>query len=403
MSDVAEETFARAGVFTRGTELPADAALEIIDTSNAFEALHHEWEALQSSSAAAHNVFQTYAWCAAWYERYGADTPGVELHVIVGRHRDRVVMIWPTMRVRHGPVSIIKWLSDPFAQYGDVLIANDCDKSKWLDAAWQQMTHADDIDGIALRYVREDAAVHGFLRSKCRTVADENEAPYLDLTAFGSADDYSKSLSRNQRSQRSKLRKKLERTGDMAFDVYRDGARFKWAIDEALRLKRQWLEEHGFKADILTGAGFDQFFNRLGRGEDSELTAAAGVLSRDGTPISIDLGFHYKNQYFGYLLVQDQALLELSPVKVHLDHLQKWTVENGFKRFDLMIPSDPYKQHWASDEVQVRDFAVPTGVWGFAYCNAYLGWIRPRLKRLYHATPAQIRRPIIDLLSRRNH
>ncbi len=392
------EDLQTGGACSRGVaiclDLPEGSSLEVVKTTDELMQLGPEWNALQAEHAPAHTVFQTHKWCAAWFERYGAGNPHIKLNTIVGRENGRVVMIWPMMIVRHGPVSVMKWLTDPYAQYGDIVAAPSAFRLAWLEAAWKAITNSD-IDGISLRYVREGSIAHRFLSQKHVKTADNNAAPFLDLTPYSDVDAYSSALSRNQRSQRSKLGKRLSKTGNVSFAVYRSGTELKAAIDSGLALKRRWLKEQAFKADILTEPGFEGFLSDLAYEQPSGMNVAAGVLSRNDEVLSVDIGLHYKNEYFGYLLVQDVELLEQSPIKVHLDLLQKWTVERGFTRFDLMIPNDGYKAHWASGEVKVDDFVLATNLWGAAYCNGYLGWLRPKLKRIYHAMPASLRQAVV--------
>jgi CelD/BcsL family acetyltransferase involved in cellulose biosynthesis len=377
---------------------PLDAgALEVVRTGADLRAIAGEWQALERSTPA-HAVFQTYDWCEAWYRRYAELREGVRLHVIVGRRDGRIVFIWPLMATRHGPVWILKWLSDPFAQYGDVIVDPADAAWPWLEAAWGMIRGDSDIDGISLRHVRVDAAAHSFLARHLGAPVAHDEAPYLDLGAIDGIEAYHAALSRNQRAKRAKLRKRIEADGEVTFAVHRSGAGLADAISTALDFKREWLAARGYRTDVLLEPGFEAFVRELGHGEGERMTAAAGVMSRNGVPLSVDLGLHFKGSYFGYLIVQDQSLLDESPAKLHLDLLQKWTVEQGFHSFDLMLPSAPYKLHWANGTIGVDDFAHATSFKGHAYCGIYLKVLRPRVKQLYHALPAKLRRPLVDLL-----
>lgn len=371
--------------------------IEVVTTALELQRLSSAWLALERG-AAARTVFQTFHWCDAWYRRYAQGRDGVRLHVVVGRRDGRAVMVWPLMATRHGGVWILKFLSDPFAQYGDILVDGAEEPEVWIDAAWSAIAADASIDGVSLRHVRTDTCLHRLLAQRCGTPVERNVAPYLDLTGFGDAAAYHAALSRNQRAKRSKLRKRLERHGEIAFAVYREGPQFAAAIARALDFKREWLATRGYRTDVLLEPGFTEFVTELGRGDTEGMTAAAGVLSRDGTPLSVDVGIHFKGEYFGYLIVQDQLLLDESPAKLHLDLLQKWTVEHGFGRFDLMAPDAPYKMHWANATVAVDDFALATTLEGRLYCSLYLKTLRPHVKRLYHALPMRLRRPLVDLM-----
>ncbi len=362
---------------------PAAYGLQWVETLDDLMALEADWLELERTSARPNNFFQSFAWCSTWAEIYLGDSSRMALKTLVARDDGAVVMIWPLAAVRHGPVTVLQWLSDPVGQYGDVLIDKDADEAKWFSAAWTWITGDPNIDGIALKHVREDARAFSFLDSKCPPLPEEHLAPQLDLTPFSSSEEYSGALSRNQRSQRSKLRKKLEQDGAVSFDVYRGDSAFAQAVHDALAFKKAWLEERGLKANIIGDPRFQDLITKLGTADPS--AAAAGVLSSEGTPLSIDVAFTYEGRYFGCVIAENTSASAKSPTKVHLDLRQKACIEEGFSQFDMMLPASPFKAHWTDGSVVVKDFALAMNLWGLIYCSVYLGRVRPALKRLYYA------------------
>lgn len=375
---------------------PAATGLNWIETLEDLLALEKDWLALEEAGASPQNFFQSFAWCSAWAKIYLKEDPGTVVKTIVARENGTVVMIWPLMVVRQGPMSILKWMSDPVGQYGDVLIGGTTDRDKWLTLAWSRITADPDIDGIALQHVREDANAFEFLCGKCAALNDVSEAPQLDLTVFSSADDYSAALSRNQRSQRSKLRKKLEKDGAVSFDVHRGDDAFRHAVKNALAYKSAWLEERGLKADIIGDPRFEELITKLGSVDENAV--ATGVLSAAGTPLSIDVAFTYKGRYFGCVISENPDSIAKSPTKVHLDLRQKACVDDGFSEFDMMLPTSPFKAHWTNQSVAVRDFSRAMNLWGLLYCSVYLGRLRPAMKRLYYAVGTGPRTAILGIL-----
>ena len=65
----------------------------------------------------------------------------------------RLVLVWPLMEICSGPICVLRWLSDPYSQYGDVLIAGDAEPETALAAAWGQIRELPGIDAIRLRHV----------------------------------------------------------------------------------------------------------------------------------------------------------------------------------------------------------------------------------------------------------
>ncbi len=386
----------RAPAYTVST--PTGTGMHWVDNLEDLLALEEGWLTLEEASASPQNFFQSFAWCSVWAKIYLADNTGMAVKTIVARENGKIVMIWPLMVVRQGPITILKWLSDPVGQYGDVLIGGTADREKWLTLAWSRITTDPDIDGIALKHVREDANAYEFLCGKCATLSEVHQAPQLDLTAFSSAEDYAAALSRNQRKQRSKLHKKLQEDGAVSFDIYRGDQGFAQAVHDALAFKRAWLDERGLKADIIGDTRFEELLTTLGTADETAI--AAGVLSSAGTALSIDLAFTYKGRYFGCVISENAESSARSPTKVHLDLRQKACVDDGFSEFDMMLPTSAFKTHWTNRTVEVRDFARAMNLWGLLYCSVYLGHIRPALKRLYYAIGTGPRTVLLNVLGR---
>jgi len=376
---------------------PGDAVVDMdtVTDLDGLLALKDDWDRLEIEAGAPHNFFQSFTWCSAWARAYLTEGGDTWLRTVVGRRHGKVVMIWPLMVVRLGPLCILKWLSDPVAQYGDVLVERSEDAPAWLEAAWNRLTHDPGIDGISLRYVREDAAIHDFLARKSRKLPDPHTARFLDLTSFSSAQDHSGTLSGNQRKQRTKLRKKLEKMGDVGFRVASGGDGYGDMIRLALAFKQDWQNEHGLAGGVIDDPRFEQVFIDVAQGLDARATSLAGVLALDGVPLAIDLAFRFKDHYFGFVLTQYGPARPHSPAKVLLDLHQKWCIEEGYDQFDMMLPDDPYKLHWTDNAVTVDHFVVSTNLWGTLYCTLYLRTLRPYLKRLYRKMPPALRRRLI--------
>lgn len=380
------------------TGLPVGYTLDVVSDLASLLALKTDWERLEADAGAAHNFFQSFTWCSAWAEAYLSTSGDTWLRTIVGRRHGDVVMIWPLMVVRHGPLCILKWLSDPVAQYGDVLIEKYEETQAWLEAAWDQLTRDPGIDGISFRYVREDAAVYRLLDRKCRKLPDPHVARALDLKPYSTPKQYTGALSANQRKQRTKLHNRLESHGELGFRVASGGEGFNNMVRLALAFKQDWQEEHGLAGGVIDDPRFLRVFTDVAHGLDTRATSMVGILALDGVPLAIDLGFRFKNHYFGFVLTQFGPARSHSPAKVLLDLHQKWCVEERYGRFDMMLPDDPYKLHWTDKAVTVDHFVASTNLWGTFYCTFYLRTLRPFLKRLYRKMSPATRRRLLGSL-----
>jgi len=131
---------------------PRQSHFSLVSDLDAFKALESDWRKLETTSGRSHNVFQSFDWCYAWAKTYiGGDR---QLSIITGYHRGELAFVWPLMKVRHGPFSILRWLSEPFGQYGDILIATGEDPRLWLSGGFDFIKKLKGISTLRLRHVR---------------------------------------------------------------------------------------------------------------------------------------------------------------------------------------------------------------------------------------------------------
>ncbi len=128
-----------------------------------FQSLAAAWGELEAAAMSPRPVFQSYDWIAAWIRVYGRLAGENPLVVFAGYRDQRLVFAWPMMRQRLGGLTLLRWISDPFSQYGDVLAAGgECPRT-WMAASLDLIANVPGIDGIRLRHVRTDAAAYPFL------------------------------------------------------------------------------------------------------------------------------------------------------------------------------------------------------------------------------------------------
>jgi CelD/BcsL family acetyltransferase involved in cellulose biosynthesis len=385
---------ARAGERTpaHGLAATGPAAAPVIAVESdveAFLALEADWRALERQTAGPGQVFQSFDWCSAW-TRAGAGEPGVQLRIVTARVEGRLVLVWPLMQVRTGPFCVLRWLSDPYSQYGDVLVEAGAGSEPVLAAAWGHIRALPGIDAIRLRHVRADAAVAGFLARHCRPAGAADCAPCLDLTAYRDEAAYDQRYTRTQRRRRRRIRQKLEERGALDFRLLTGGPEFDRLIERVVAEKRAWLAARGLHSRPLADPRLTDFIRQLAAGSD--LQVALSVLSAGGEAVAFEIGLRYAQHHFGYITARDARLANTSPARLHTDMSQRRAMADGMRVFDLMVPGDPYKVSWSNVSVPVFDLYAPLTWLGRLYGFGYLEGLRPLMRRAYHAAPPGLRR-----------
>lgn len=363
------------------------------------ERLADDWRGLHGRSAHPHSVFQSAEWCLAWARHYAKPEHGIEPCVVTGYQDGSLVFLWPLMKVRKGPFTLLRWLSDPFAQYGDVLVAPGIDARPWCRGALELLRRLKGIDCLRLRHVRADAAIAPFLHEEFHRAGDTEEAPFLDLAAYPTEADYDKRYSREQRKRRGKIRKSLEAMGPVEFKTLPAGSLMDRAMEEAVSQKRLWLAERGLYSQPLMCALLEPFLREFSRSATGAISLVTSCLTAGNRPISWEIGLRCGTTHFGFITAHDTSLTDASPARLHMDLSQRQAIRDGMRVFDLMVPGDPHKQSWSSGRTEVHDFHAPLSLAGRLYGHGYLSLLRPLIRRLYFKAPATIRARFTRLFS----
>lgn len=370
---------------------PLNGPLSLATDMSALERLADDWRRLHALSAHPHGVFQSADWCLAWARHYAKSEHGIEPCVVTGYQDGVLVFLWPLMKVRKGPFTLLRWLSDPFAQYGDVLVAPGVDARPWCRGALELLRRLKGIDCLRLRHVRADAAIHPFLTEHFHRAGETDEAPFLDLTAYPTEAAYDKRYSREQRKRRGKIRKSLETMGPVEFATLPTGSLMDRAMAEAIAHKRGWLAERGLYSQPLMCALLEPFLRDLSRSATGAVSLVTSCLKAGNRPIAWEIGLRCGTTHFGFITAHDTSLTDASPARLHMDLSQRQAIRDGMRTFDLMVPGDPHKQSWSNGRTEVYDFHAPLSLAGRLYGHGYLSLLRPLIRRLYFNAPATVR------------
>ncbi|NNE22371.1 MAG: GNAT family N-acetyltransferase [Rhizobiales bacterium] len=369
-----------------------------ITSVDAMAGLRDDWNALAADEAGSIHGFQTFDWCYAWAKTH-CSPDGATPHIVMVYHGGRLVLVWPLMKTCIGPICVMRWLSDPFGQYGDVISVSDSYLDSYLDTAWKEICEKSGAATVRLRHVRTDATCHAFLANFCEIAEQPVSAPYLDLTPFNNLDAYDARYSRIQRRRRKRIAKHLEKFGEIKFIRLEETGHLNTLIDQIISQKTIWLRNRGYYSQALTGPHCAQFLKSLADQTDGSLKLVTTVLMAGKRAVSFEIGLRYKGRHMCLITAHDNNITDMSPGRLHMHHAQRQALADGQSTFDLMVPGDPYKQSWSNDAVQVADFYTSLNTRGRIFSHGFLKTVRPIIRRLYHAAPPKLRRKLIPLIA----
>ncbi|MGE0148563.1 MAG: GNAT family N-acetyltransferase [Parvibaculaceae bacterium] len=371
--------------------IPRAGHISLAASMEALEELAPGWRELQSASGHPHGIFQSVDWCLSWARIYARPEHGIEPCVVTGYRDGTLVFLWPLMKVRQGPLTVLRWLTDPLAQYGDVVVRAGVDARPWCRSAMAFLRQLKGIDCLRLRHVRADSAVYPFLAEHFHRAGEADEAPFLDLTAYPTEADYDRRYSREQRKRRGRIRKSLAAMGAVDFQMLPPGSLMDRAMEEAVAHKRRWLAERGLYSRPLHCPHLGAFLRELSRNGGGIVSLVTSCLKAGSRPVSWEIGLRFGQTHFGFITAHDTSLTDASPARLHMDLSQRQAIRDGMRIFDLMIPGDAHKQSWSNARMAVHEFHAPLSLSGRLYGHGYLSLIRPIVRRLYYSAPVAVR------------
>jgi CelD/BcsL family acetyltransferase involved in cellulose biosynthesis len=351
--------------------------------------LRGAWTALESRCHSAPTVFQSFDWVHEWSKIYCDPNTAnaAEIRIITGRRDNQLVFVLPLMLRRIQGLKMLTLLSEPHAQYGDILCHRDENPELWMTAALEFCQAKSTADILYIRHVRDDSILATFAKRHLADGHFNEKAPYLDLSVFGSSAEYDSRYSSTQKKRRKKIRKYLQELGPVNFTAVSDPAASDAAIASAVTEKEIWLKKRGRYSRVLNCPRHVDFLRGLARLRDSSIKLVVTKLSAGDKTASWDISFRYEGTNYCYITSHVNTLNDLSPGRLHMDQSQRLSLADGIKKFDLMVPNDPHKESWCSGKMDVNDYYFAFSAKGRLYGAAYLGWFRPLLRKAYYMLP----------------
>ncbi|MEL6289499.1 MAG: GNAT family N-acetyltransferase [Pseudomonadota bacterium] len=414
----------------RGSPRPApskDAAyVKILGLDDALERYATAWRALEEARPAA-TVFQGVGWArtyAAWQRQRDhvadgrhARAPGQRLGrgqatdapfvLIAHADDDTVTGIWPLQSERHVGCRFAVALSEPFAQYADILIAEHVDDEAIVFALLEALRSLGQYSGLLLRKVRQDAICRPFIAADAVVVGEER-APAVDVRGYATFADYHATITTKTRKNLRNARNRLKRDGAPVVHAVVDAPdAVAVAARRALDLRARFLQARGDTSRAFLNGAFAGFVDALVGGvADADLPDADGVkliafeLRRGEDTLSMQWGFVHGGRYYAYIAARNEAFDAQSPGRLHLEDVVRAGFDLGVSHVDFLAPAMDYKMTWANEAPNVRDYGMAFSRAGQVALLLAFGRPRQWAKSLFRALPLGARRMALRMLTR---
>jgi CelD/BcsL family acetyltransferase involved in cellulose biosynthesis len=382
----------------------AHAQLDLVTTRDDFDALERDWNDLFARAGRDTQLFQTFNWLWHWANHFlpREDTGrGPELAIVTARFDGRLVLAWPLVKERHGPIVRLTWMGEPVSQYGDLIVDDAvADPNTLIEAAWDFAVAQTGASVLHLRKVREDAVIAPVLALRKAKVVGELVAPYLDLSGAENFAEYEKRYSSGARRNRKRQRRRLEERGPVTLEVERGGVAAQALTITAFKLKLEWLAQRGLISPALSDPRTLRFFVDATGSMDRPAGCHVLALKCAEQPVALEIGLTCKGRSAIHIIVYDAAFEKTAAGSLLMEDSIRRAVEQRLTVFDLLAPDAPYKREWADATKVVRDWAAPNSLAGRAYAAVYLGVLRNTVKKGLDHLPVGMRRRITKVAQR---
>jgi CelD/BcsL family acetyltransferase involved in cellulose biosynthesis len=301
-------------------------------------------------------------------------------------------MVWPLVSERTHGITQTYWMGEPITQYGDALIDKERDAADVLRTGLEYLRKNLSSDVLRLRRVRADANTASLMATIGAQIAEEQIAPYMDLTSAKDFATFEQRYSAKMRRNHRRLVRRLEEKGPLEFLRLHGGEEAGEFAARAIAVKSLWLKDRGLVSSALSDQRTAQFFKDLAKGTEKKVPCIVSVLKTCEEAAAYEISFTCK----GHLVVHVMAFdLEFEKAGVGILLLEQ-NLKNGYAEkldvYDLMAPGDSYKLDWCDKSEPVIDWVKPLSAKGYLYARVYLGFLRGRLKSALKAMPKPLRR-----------
>jgi CelD/BcsL family acetyltransferase involved in cellulose biosynthesis len=247
------------------------------------------------------------------------------------------------------------------------------------------------VDILALRRVRDDAALAATLAHGAQRIGAPARAPFIDFAGASDVAAFDKRFSAKLRSDRRRHRRRLEEIGPIAFERHGPGPRARDLVATALAFKQEWARRSGRIATALADPRFGRFFLDAASGGANAPELRVSAMLCAGEPIGVEISIACKGRVFGHVLAPKPGFERQGAGAILAGRSIADALEEGFGAYDLLAPADPYKMEWASGCVGVGDYAVARTLAGRLFQWAWLDFGREASRSLVKSLRGRLR------------
>lgn len=350
------------------------------------EGLISDWRALVASGHHAQPFYQP-EWFLAFARSFGS---GFDTYTVTVSEGSRLVAILPLMRKGSFfggiPARALASLSGIHSCRFDFITADE-ERQEVVAVAWRTIAGDPDWDVVEVLDVPDHgsferlvsgARKEGFLVGSWST----RKSPVLRIPA-GGGDPY-QNCPPSFRTFRKRLSKKLDKLslkGEVSFRV--ETATYEDSLARFLLLESSgWKGKN--RSDIASNAQSTGFYSSVVESLHQRGQLRLYSLCLDGKPIAMHLGLMMEGVYYSPKVAYDEEFSYFAPGHLLVQHIIRDLAVNGGHTFEFLGPRAVWKQVWAAECVEHRNWYIFRSTLRGRCLYALTMQLAPRLRSLRH-------------------
>lgn len=323
---------------------------------NDFQNLREDWIALLKKNVLGDNVFLTWEWLSTWWKYFGE---GRKLLLLTVEDKDEIIAIAPLMLSKYklpvfGNITKVEFVGVRHTDYNNFIISRkekECTRlilDYLLDTVlnWDWIELKEIPESENANYPHKLFSNIPFKLKLHKRVC--NICPYISLP--NSFEMLLKKLSKNMRQNLNKYLRRIKADHKIEFKKYNEAD---FSVMDAMKLFIK-LHEARWNSEGTTGAfknnsTFCNFHFEIAKIFSDKNWLGLYFLLADNEPVSTQYAFEYGNKIYYYLGGFDPSFSRYSIGNLTTMFLLKRGIEKGFKEYDMMRGSEPYKLFWTMD------------------------------------------------------
>src|SRR3989344_7303272 len=341
--------------------------IQIIDTTEGFEALRNDWDRLLHNAASA-SVFSSWEWQYHWWLHYGKCRA---LRLLVVRNdRDEILGILPlyiqsVTFLRFVPLSMLRLVGtggDTSPGYMGPLLEPATEQDTCLSLSQFILEKLNGWDALDFTDMPGDSVFAKTLADQAGRIGlrYDNHAissiPIIRLPATW--EDYLSSLHRDQRYRVRKMRRKIIEAFTVKFHVWESHDRLDEVIDSLIALHHLRWQQHVKQSSAFASPAYISFHRDTIKACFRRGWIRIYCLTLNDRIAAIYYCYRFRNEIFYFQSGFDPAFEDYVPGQVLLGYAVEDAINEGNKVFDLLKGQYRYKTEWANDSRKTRDLSA---------------------------------------------